>query len=282
MDAMDQRAANSKSLPKLLVDKETASQKLRERIEKGRTIRNLPIASFEQFHRSQGELINWTKSTEVFLRHLFDSVSIPDGFVGIEKKLEITSTYPWRIDEINFREIMNTLIGYLEGILDVIELIPESSRQHQNLLPENGIFIAHGHDEAAKELLARFLERLDLHPVILHEQPNTGKTIIEKFEDYSNVCFAIVLLTPDDVGSARDRNDSAKPRARQNVILELGYFHGKLGRGRVCALYKEDVEIPSDYQGVLYIPMDSTGGWKMKLAQEIKHAGIEIDLNKVL
>ncbi len=116
----------------------------------------------------------------------------------------------------------------------------------------------------------------------MHEQPNTGKTIIEKFEHYSNVSFAIVLLTPDDIGAAKDDQSNKKQRARQNVILELGYFLGKLGRDRVCALYKSDVEIPSDYKGVLFIPMDDKGAWKMLLAKEIKQAKIDVDLNKAI
>ncbi len=164
----------------------------------------------------------------------------------------------------------------------------EFSEQLKNVLSpgkiveSNGIFIVHGHDEAAKESVARFIERSGAKPIILHEQPNAGKTIIEKFEDNSDVGFAVVLLTPDDIGAPKEKKDQPRLRARQNVILELGYFMGKLGRGRVCALYKEGVEIPSDYQGVLYIPMDSAGAWRMALAKEIKNADIEIDLNKAL
>ena len=146
----------------------------------------------------------------------------------------------------------------------------------------NDIFIVHGHDEAAKQSVARFIERLELRAVVLHEQPNAGRTIIEKFEEYSNVGFAIVLLTPDDIGCPRGKPDEKKPRSRQNVIFELGFFIGKLGRERVCALYKEGVEIPSDFQGVLYIEMDTRGGWQLELAREIKHVGIEVDMNKVV
>jgi predicted nucleotide-binding protein len=97
-----------------------------------------------------------------------------------------------------------------------------------------------------KESVARFLEKLDLRPIILHEQPNKGRTVIEKFEAHSDVGFAVVLLTPDDVGGLASSPDKLSRRARQNVILELGYFIGKLGRAKVCALYKEGVEIPSD------------------------------------
>ena len=144
------------------------------------------------------------------------------------------------------------------------------------------VFLVHGHDNEAKETVARFIERLSLVPVILHEQPNSGRTVIEKFEVFSDVGFAVVLLTPDDVGASSKNQKSLNPRARQNVILELGYFMGKLSRFRVCALYKQGIEIPSDYQGVLYIELDSVGAWKRKLAQELVEANFSIDMDGLL
>jgi predicted nucleotide-binding protein len=140
----------------------------------------------------------------------------------------------------------------------------------------------HGHDEAAKEVMARFVERLGLTPVILHEQPSSGNTIIEKLLAHMDVDFTLVLLTPDDVGSLVSTPSSLKSRARQNVVFELGLFVGALGRKKVCALYKGDVELPSDYQGVLYVPMDDAGGWKLLLAREMRHAGLDIDMNKAV
>jgi predicted nucleotide-binding protein len=136
----------------------------------------------------------------------------------------------------------------------------------------------HGHDQAAKETVARFIERIGLDCTILHEQPNSGQTIIEKFESHSDVAFAVVLLTPDDEGFPKSDPSHRCGRARQNVILELGYFIGKLGRRSVAALVVSDIEIPSDFQGVLYIPMDSAGTWRTKLAQEFVRAGLKIDL----
>lgn len=144
------------------------------------------------------------------------------------------------------------------------------------------VFVVHGHDNEAKESVARFIERLRLSPIILHEQPNSGRTVIEKFEVFSDVGFAVVLLTPDDIGTSSAEPANLKPRARQNVILELGYFMGKLSRFRVCALYKSGVEIPSDYQGVLYIELDTAGAWKQKLAQELVEANFSIDLDGLL
>jgi len=106
------------------------------------------------------------------------------------------------------------------------------------------VFIIHGRDDGCKETVARFVEKLGLDPVILHEQANKGMTLIEKFEHHAEVGFAIALLTPDDVGGLADDSENLKPRARQNVVLELGYFMGILGRQRVCALTRGDVEIP--------------------------------------
>lgn len=140
------------------------------------------------------------------------------------------------------------------------------------------VFIVHGHDGEAREAVSRFLELLQFEVVILHEQANRGRTIIEKFEEHADVGFAIVLLTPDDLGAAV-LNETMQPRARQNVVLELGYFLGKLGRERVVALRRGDVEIPSDILGVVYTPFDDAGAWKQLIARELKAADYEIDLN---
>jgi predicted nucleotide-binding protein len=143
------------------------------------------------------------------------------------------------------------------------------------------VFIVHGHEEAPRETVARFLATVGLDPVILHEQANRGMTIPEKLAANANVGFAVVLLTPDDVGRAKSE-EQERPRARQNVILELGYFVGRLGRERVCALLKGNPEIPSDYMGVVYTTFDDGGGWRQSLARELQAAGYEIDWNRVM
>ena len=145
----------------------------------------------------------------------------------------------------------------------------------------NKIFIVHGHDGEARETVARFVNNIGFEPIILHEQASKGRTIIEKVEANSDVGFAIVLLTPDDLGRTKT-NESLEPRARQNVLLELGYFIGKLGRDKVCALRRGDVSIPSDFAGVVWEEMDQNGGWKQALARELKAAGHAIDWNKVM
>ncbi len=145
------------------------------------------------------------------------------------------------------------------------------------------VFLVHGHDDRALHEVARFLEKLRQDVIVLREQPNQGRTVIEKFEDYANVGFAVVLLTSDDVGGTHSANaQSLRPRARQNVVFELGYFIGRLGRNRVCGLDVEGVEIPSDYAGVLYTKLDASGAWRLELAKELKAASLPVDMNLAL
>lgn len=144
----------------------------------------------------------------------------------------------------------------------------------------NRIFVVHGHDGEARETVARYLERIGFEAVILHEQANRSRTIIEKIEANRDVSFAVILLTPDDEGCAK--GGTLEPRARQNVLLELGYFMAHLGRENICALKRGTVEIPSDFAGVVWEPMDDTGGWKSALARELEAAGHVIDWNKVM
>ncbi|MDX6384876.1 MAG: hypothetical protein QOK48_2449 [Blastocatellia bacterium] len=188
-------------------------------------------------------------------------------------------------------EMLPMKIGYLEGLLAKMTAIQspvglevKGGAQHIDVqLDSRKVFVVHGHDNEAKETLARFLLKLDLQPIILHEQPSEGRTIIEKFENYSqDVAFAVVLLTPDDLGSAASDGANLRKRARQNVIMELGYFIGKLGRNRVCAVHKGGIELPSDYQGVLYIEMDQAGAWKTKVAQEMVQSKVRIELKGLL
>lgn len=147
--------------------------------------------------------------------------------------------------------------------------------------PSERIFVVHGHDEGARESVARFIEQMGFVPIILHEQANRGRTIIEKVEAYADVGFAVVLLTPDDEGRSRGMS-TWEARARQNVLLELGYFIGRLSRERVFALKRGDVAIPSDFAGVVWQTMDADGGWKHALAREWKDAGYAVDMNRLL
>ena len=145
----------------------------------------------------------------------------------------------------------------------------------------NRVFIVHGHDAEARETVARFLGNAGFDPIILHEQASRGRTVIEKVEAHSDVGFAVVLLTADDLGRAKG-DDDLEPRARQNVLLELGYFIAKLGRDRVCALKRGDVVIPSDFAGVVWTEWDEAGAWKSALARELQAAGHTVDWNTIM
>jgi predicted nucleotide-binding protein len=158
-----------------------------------------------------------------------------------------------------------------------------SQGQGRTAPPAPRVFIVHGHDGGLRDQVARVIERLGLEAVILTEQPNEGRTLIEKFETRAlEVGFAVVLLTADDIGYGGDDPQPPAPnRPRQNVILELGYFIGALGRSHIAPMFREGVELPSDIHGLAYLPLDDAGAWRFKLAEELAAAGYEIDFNRL-
>lgn len=182
----------------------------------------------------------------------------------------------------NLRVLHGKMVAYQAKKNSPVATVNNSLKHSESDVKDNKkVFVVHGHDNEAKQELARVLEKSDFEAIILHEQPNAGKTIIEKIERFSNVGYAIILYTECDKG--RDKNipvDQEKNRARQNVVFEHGYLIAKLGRDRVCALVKGDVETPGDISGVVYIPMDENGAWKMKLAMDMQDVGLPVDMNK--
>ena len=250
------------------------------------------IPALVKLERGSNEFKKWHRDTRVAIENIFvNEPSKIKDFSKIRYSLIVATT---STSGHEFQQAYVGGLGTAEAMLkSMIGEIQEywEDENHASMTPisqdddsrnTNEIFIVHGRDNETKEMIARFLERLDLKPIILHEQPNQGQTIIEKFEQHAQVGFAIALLTPDDVGAHQEDARNLKPRARQNVIFELGYFIGRLGRNQVCALTKGDVEIPSDYNGVVYIPLDEDGGWRMKLFKELQSAGIDVDANRAL
>ena len=155
--------------------------------------------------------------------------------------------------------------GYLIKPVPIEELISTVKNIFNETEKELYIksFIVHGHDDTSKLELKNYLQNVLKmpEPIILHEQPTMGRTIIEKFEAHSsNTDVVFVLLTPDDVGAVAQESNKMKRRARQNVIFEMVYFLGKMqrGSGRVILLHKGDIELPSDISGIIYI--DITNG----------------------
>lgn len=191
----------------------------------------------------------------------------------------------------NWHVLRDEIVAHMEGRLHSAEwaVSPSSetnlvkiSESSTGKLASNRIFVVHGHDDATRESVARFIEKLGLTPIILHEQANQSLTVIEKLERHSDVEFAVVLLSPDDEGRKANTEQELVGRARQNVLIELGYFVGKLGRSNVCTLRVEGTEIPSDFSGVTYTDMDKAGAWRTKLAQELISAKFTIDLEALI
>lgn len=188
-------------------------------------------------------------------------------------------------DETNrFESFKSRAISQFSGLLTEMNLFlefsePAVSTAVQNEIIKDKVFIVHGHDDALKIEVARFVENLGLQAIILHEQLNRGRTIIEKFESFSDVGFAIVLYTPCDFGRASSTQEE-KPRARQNVIFEHGYFVSKLGRENVVALNKGNVDFPNDLSGLIYTSYEQNY-WERDIARELSESGYEIDFSKV-
>ena len=281
-----------KTLPKLLVNMEVAERKIQERINKGQTFLNRQIDSEDELEISGKEANNWSRYNIDLLIGLFDDLSLKDEYQNFHyskltfDEIDGMSAMGWGVPDLDYLvvEYKRDMVGSiksLEGIRDRLELFSELDPPERTF--GDKIFIVHGHDETAKHKIARFITDLDLSAIILDEQPSRGQTIIDKFEEHANEAgFAIVLLTADDVGASKGRTDGLKPRARQNVIMELGYFLCGLGRERVRILYEEGVELPSDIYGISYVPMDKRGAWRLDLAQEMASVGITFDMNKLL
>ncbi len=229
---------------------------------------------------------SWDEFNATLLRRSFSTSKVADTYSHIGPMV-YGGPNPFPQEVADFRDDVSSKLRRLTSLKEQLPLYGDSPSAPAALPVETqtlgtGVFIVHGHHEALKQQAARTVERLTGNAaIILHEQPDGGRTIIEKFESYAGeVGFAVILLTADDRGATM-ATDELQPRARQNVVFELGYFIGRLGRSRVTVLYDAGVELPSDMSGVLYTPADDAGAWQLKLAREMKAAGIPVDMNKL-
>ena len=224
----------------------------------------------------------WETSVKRFLYRLFGEDSLE-----MKAFLEISFfSGVWSFDEsdeainkeavFSCRNGLNEAIAILRSYLDdVVDDQQAAISLHADC---SKVIIVHGHDGELKESVARIIEKQGIEAVILSEQANQGRTIIEKFEDYSDVGGAICLFTADDLGRSKNE-DADQNRARQNVVFETGFFMGSLGRNRVIILADSGIEVPSDLSGVVYT---STANWQFDLLKELNAMGYSIDLNKLL
>lgn len=270
----------------LIVGREYFKEELNKRIVIGEEIYSRQIQTNRQFEQAQQDYYDWNDFNSEFLKQSFNRPNneYKISYDNVNQKFIYVSLSP--AEELQeFIEDVKNKINNLRHLVAKTSLIKteihEPTLVNTPVSSSNKIFIVHGHNNEVKVSVARTIEKLGLEAIILHEQANSGKTIIEKFEEHSEVAFAIVLLTDDDLGKSK-MEDNLNNRARQNVILELGYFIGKLTRKKVCPLYTPGVELPSDLLGLLYIEIDTEENWKFKLAKEIKASGINVDVNKIL
>jgi predicted nucleotide-binding protein len=291
--------------PKLVITKERFQNLLEEQIVKGEEIAKIEVASQQQmgsyggFVGYSGRRIlydekqknvffdaqsRWDKRNKEILQrsfnapnnkyfHEYEMIYIPiittDTDIVAEEKDDIRR-------KINF---MKSIIEDLDLITGIDEGLSPVAKNKQTI-DSKRIFIVHGHDELKKQTLARFIEQIGLSPIILHEQVDMGQTIIEKLEtNSSDVRAAVILLTSDDIGQGREEK-TAHLRARQNVVLELGFFWGKLGRDHVFIIMDDDLEKPGDIDGIIYNKF--SGDWKIRLCKFLKQLNVPFDMTRIL
>lgn len=200
-----------------------------------------------------------------------------DELVDIWVRRKLLGKKTWQVErEISNRKLMDRCLEKLSQVMSA----GDRPKPVKKLKHGEDIFIVYGHDRLRLEQVARLVDKLGMNPVVMGDEPNLGRTLIEKLEQLSDVRFAIILLTPDDKGGTMNAEE-LNPRARQNVIMELGYFIGRIGRERTAVVYDESVEIPSDYHGVAYVHFDDKGMWKYKLGKEMQACGLPVDLNNI-
>lgn len=277
---MGKQIDNIKVNCNLLLNKDEVALKLNELLSRALELKKRNVGTNDEYTFLQKDHQKWKDFCEEYLTRAFTDHSIAEKFKNSSLCMAFTIN-PSMYDLIErlFADI-DKESNYLESLIERLELIPCVGTVSTNATKElnQNVFLVHGHNHSIKQEVARFIEKLKLSPIILDEQVNEGKTIIEKFEHHASLSStAVVILTADDIFF--DDSGQKFVRARQNVILELGYFLSSLKRYGVIALYEEGVEIPSDFAGVLYISLKEE--WQIKVAKEFKRIGLQIDLNNL-
>lgn len=231
-------------------------------------------AGLGTFSRAGVEMQSWVGECEDFIISNYGKDSAP---WRIFERFDIRHLNGYYADEF---ELEKTKL--VSALTSCLRITPKEKKKQvaTKELDLTKVFIVHGHDDLLKNEVARFIEKLGLKAIILHEQANSGNTIIEKIEENSNVGFGIVLYTPCDIGARKEENPNMQSRARQNVVFEHGFLIGKIGRRNVCALVKGNIEKPNDISGVVYISTKEE--WRLSLAKELRNSGYDIDMNLVI
>lgn len=239
---------------------------------------------FTKYQSKRAKWLNWLENSSLriptnfeeaksLIYHLYRTIA-EQGEHGnsIPSEIFYHPTMDSSIDEFN-----SQFMDYLQQVLqDIVNANPEIETDKIDKVKGDTVFIIHGQDSELKVEVQLLLTRGGVNNIVLHEQPDKGRTIIDKLvEESYNSHYAIALLSPDD------KLENGNSRARQNVILEIGYFIGRLGKERVRLLKKGDIEIPSDLQGILYENYDKSGAWKIKICKELIAVGIYVDMKEI-
>jgi len=276
----------------LIISREVFKSALIDQISKGKQLSSTDIQTEEQLNPLAKNFSLWDDYNKEFLKSAFNNpqnehkyaYEHAGKFIGVEDVIRGANIHNPNHRYKTLIQRIEARTGQLESILGRVDLIHSEVETPilENTADENSflnpiVFIIHGHDEEMKRSVQLFLTRGELQDIILHERPDKNRTVIEKLiEEGANASYVIALLSPDDV------QEDGTVRARQNVLLEIGYFIGKLGREKVRLLRRGDTIIPSDLQGILYDNFDSEGAWRIKLAKEIKAVGIPINVENII
>ena len=276
----------------LAVSRDNAKQRLQDRINQGMELKQRQVGTREALDEFSNSYGKWDRFNSELLRRIFTTDEAAKEYdywgVGIISLRE--PALGERIADV-YKDI-DKKTHRLDSIVERLELIPLSSQlaptepvRLSSILPKTKkVFVVHGHDEIAKTGLEVFLHEIGLEPIVLHRQADVGLTVIEKFEKHSDVGYAFILLTPDEVAylasdeTKADAERKKELRARPNVIFEFGYFIGKLGRSKVCCLYTGAVSLPSDVNGMIYKRYDkSIEEVAYSVIKDLKASGYEVD-----
>lgn len=266
MVARKKVSTQQNSVCELIISREDMKNKIQERIQKGLSLYQRSINNSSDLDDFLAEYRKWSDFNAELLKRSFTNEDFKaeydgNGYIGT---FMMDPSLGQQINDSKDR--LQNKIRKLESIMERLELITISSSivdevtttKSTSAVKTKKVFIVHGRDEISKTNLEVFLREIGMEPIVLHRQADVGQTVIEKFEANSDVGFAFILLTPDEIAylspedSLPDDERQKELRARPNVMFEFGYFVGKLGRSKVCCLYTGDVVIPSDLNGLIY------------------------------
>lgn len=273
---------------RLKVPKYEAYSRIKSRIKKGIELKKSIINTVADYQRAEEEKELWHSFNYEMLLGLFDSDVLAREYLGsgfpdsyIKPKLS-------NIHNL-FNTSMERKIKALERILDMLDFIAEikgtgaSSPDQSHRSPtQDVVFAIYGGDQTAKQAVTAFIEKLGLRTRIVDSKPHYSTYTNDLIDRNLKYAFAIMVLTPADIGYPQSNPQQPRIRASQSDILKLGCFLGELGKGKVCALFQEDMELPTGNDGIAFIELDNKEGWQLKLAKQIANAGIDIDINRAL